>query len=317
MFNYKYLVMALLAVSCGTKETAESATITLKDGTKEPLAVLPVLSEELATPESVGVRNGEIFIANIGGNPGASPKLGYLTRIDNNEEVTHLFKNQLDDPKGFVFLTDSIILISDHPNVKLLNIETEKVIATLPIAAGFLNDMVRLDAYNALLSDTGTGNIHRITVNEDYTALAMYTFPNIKENGINGMAFDGVTRTLYFVTSTFGGDATKGHIFQGTLSADFSQLTDIQQWGSEQLGAGGLDGIVIRGNALIVSDWGAGGSENSAEIFGFNRQTKELHFTINGNITSVADFALDYNMLYLPEFSKNRVQKINLDKYLP
>lgn len=314
MSNYKYLILGLVLASCTSQVTKESVTLTMGDQmVKIPLHT--IVEEGLTIPESVTIHKDTAYVANIGGAPMQSLQQGYIAKVTKGE-VTKLLEGKLDDPKGFVFLTDNIILVSDHPSVKLVDLSTQEILASVSLEAGFLNDMVKLNDYTALLSDTGSGLIHRISVDTNYSTLTLSVFEGVQENGINGLAFDKNNNTLFFVTSTFGGDATKGHIFEAKLNEDFSTITSIEQWSTPQIGAGGLDGVVLEGDTIIISDWGKDGAENASKIYAYNIPTRELKFTIEGNITSVADISLHQGKLYLPEFLKHKITKIDLKKYL-
>ena len=311
--------------ACGQKEavveeavvtTENLSTVSINDGTttvEANITSYPI--DGLSTPESVVVRNGAIYVANIGGNPFESAGKGFIAEYKNNT-TKQLFLGLLDDPKGFAFLDDDTIIVSDHPNVKIVKISTGTVLATLAIdAPGFMNDLILLDNTTALVSDTGKGLVHKISISADMTSLSYVTVAGINENGINGLAFDAPTKTLYFVTSTFGGDATRGHIFQATLNADFTTASALTKWNVDQLGAGGLDGLALVNGKLIVSDWGANGANNAAYLYVFNAD-KSLALSVNGMISGVADITVDNGIVYLPEFTQSQVSSVDLKKYL-
>ena len=326
-----FITLAALSLAfitaCGQKEavtavkevavtTENLATVSINDGTTTVEANVSTYAiDGLSTPESVVVRNGAMYVANIGGNPFESAGKGFIAEYKNNA-TKKLFLGLLDDPKGFAFLDNDTIIVSDHPNVKILKISTGKVVATLPIdAPGFMNDIVLLDKTTALLSDTGKGLVHKISISADMTSLSYVTVAGINENGINGMAFDQKTKTLYFVTSTFGGDATRGHIFQATLNADYTTASALTKWNTEQLGAGGLDGLALVNGKLVVSDWGVGGANNMAHLYVFNAD-RSLAITVNGMISGVADITVVNGIVYLPEFTRSQVSSVDLKKYL-
>lgn len=319
----KYTSLALSIVyitGCGQKKEVSTIepikTVSINNGTTTVDGTITTHNiTELSTPESVVVRNNTIYVANIGGNPGASVGEGFITEYKNNT-TKHLFVGLLDDPKGFAFLNDDTIIVSDHPNVKILQISTGTVLATLAInTPGFLNDVVLIDNTTALISDTGKGLVYKISISKDMTTLSYVVVTGIIENGINGLAFDNATSTLYFVTSTFGGDVTRGHVFQATLNNDYTTASNLSQWNTDILGAGGLDGLVLINGKLIVSDWGVGGNPNAAHIYVFNSD-RSLALTINGMITSVADITIDNSIVYLPEFTQNQITSIDLTTHL-
>ena len=313
--------------ACGQKETVEAVkevalttenktTVSINNGTTTVEANVSTYAiDGLSTPESVVVRNGAIYVANIGGNPGESAGKGFITEYKNNT-TKQLFLGLLDDPKGFAFLDDDTIIVSDHPNVKIIKISTGTVLATVAIdTPGFMNDLVLLDNKTALVSDTGKGLVYKVSIPANKASLSYVTVAGITENGINGLAFDKKTKTLYFVTSTFGGDATRGHIFQATLNADYTTASALTKWNTDQLGAGGLDGLALVNGKLVVSDWGVNGAKNAAHLYIFNAD-RSLALTVNGMISGVADIDVVNGIVYLPEFTQNKITSIDLKKYL-
>ncbi len=310
-----------MIVSCGEPQAQSTKKVSfIKGSVTNTLAVNDLPIDGLVTPESVSFHKGVIYVSSIGGNPMESPKKGFFTLREKNQ-TTYLFEGLLDDPKGFAFLDDDTIIVSDHPTVKILKISTGAVVATLPIdAPGFMNDLVAIDANTFLVSDTGKGLLYKVLVNNEKTSLSYTPVTGITENGINGLIYDAPSLTLYFVTSTFGGDATRGHIFEAKLNEDFSAVTSLVKWDTPQIGAGGLDGLDLmlakNKTYLVVSDWGTG-AENGAKIFGYDLATKTLSFTIEGDITAVADIDINKkNVLFMPEFTQNRITTINLSKAL-
>ncbi len=293
---------------------------TNSNGYKANLEAFRYDLEYLSTPESVVVHGGNIYVSNIGGQPGQSPDMGFITKFDGKDNVKLCDEITLNDPKGFAFIGNDYLLISNHPNitlVKTMEEDTCSVVQSTPIygGAGFLNDVVLLNNNIALVTDTGKGLIYKITINETFTEFKIETLTGINHNGINGVTYDPNTSTLFFVTSTFGGDATIGDLYSVQLDNNFNISSDITKWNDKQIGAGGLDGIaLIHENKLVLSDWGKDGGENSAMLYIYDIPTKSLTVTISGDITSTADITVNKDMIYLPEFSKNRISTIDTSK---
>lgn len=303
-------------VACGDNNTQEKTQRTAKVIQGEnttTVAIDKLKMDSLLIPESVAVHNGGIYTANIGGSPSASPLKGFITQLQKGRS-TNLFLGLLDDPKGFGFLDNDTIIVSDHPNVKILKISTGEVIFTMPIKnPGFLNDLVMIDEQTGLLTDTGKGLIYKLSVSDDFTSVSYSIVNGIKENGINGIVYNSSTKKVYFVTSTFGGDSSRGHIFELTSSNNFDSVT-VTQWNLPQQGAGGLDGVAFYKNYLVISDWGVNGEENTSKIFGYDLNSRSLAFTIEGELTSIADITINKGKIYLPEFLKHEVSVIDLSK---
>ncbi|MGR6830806.1 hypothetical protein ACU5EH_23395 [Aliivibrio salmonicida] len=278
------------------------------DGTFVNLPIKTVFSN-LSTPESVTLNGNKQYISNIGGNPGESNGLGFIN-LGNNTYI-----NNLDDPKGMAIIDDGHhAILSDHPNVKLINLDTAEVVQTLPImSAGFLNDAVALSSTSALISDTGTGDVYQIKLlNGNITYSKFITASELNGNGVNGLLFDKETSILYLVTSTFGGNLAQGHIYQTMLNETSERTGNIEQWSIDILGNGNLDGMALKNGKLMISDWE--NDDSSSSIFIFDINTKEQVYKISGNFNSPADIALDQdtNILYIPEFNENIVSSINM-----
>ncbi|MFB1077182.1 hypothetical protein [Photobacterium damselae] len=268
----------------------------------------------LSTPESVTLYKDDVYITNIGGDPGNSIGLGYIQKNNN------IIIKDLDDPKGMVIFNNGKYgLLSDHPNVKLIDLINNKVIYTLKIKdSKFLNDTVLISNNTFLVSDTGNGNIYRVDFNEEYKSISysiMFTESQLGGNGINGMAFDSNTNMLYLVTSSFGGNTNQGHIYEVRLNEDYSIIDNIEKWSNAIIGNGNLDGIIIRDNYLIISDWEKG--EQAASIRIFNINSKKELYRISGNFKSAADININKDsILLIPEFTENKVSTINLKSIL-
>ncbi|MGL5335848.1 MAG: hypothetical protein ACRC9R_06845, partial [Enterovibrio sp.] len=251
---------------------------------------------------------GSLFISNIGGAPLNSPNLGFLS-LNNNIPVI----SNLDDPKGMAFLDQELAILSDHPNVKLVNTRTNQVLFSLPINnAGFLNDVVGLSTTTALLSDTGTGNVYRIEKTNENTLIStmFINAADLNGNGVNGLLFRN--NTLFLVTSSFGGDQRQGHLYRVELDNNFQQVGNIIRLSEDIIGNGMLDGLAANDRMLFVSDWESG--ESPASIFAFDLEGMNLLYTISGNFASPADISIDRagRTIYIPEFNNNRVSTLNV-----
>ncbi len=232
------LLCACFITACDSEETKpisfEKTTIaTAASGTSSQLAIFDTFTG-LSTPESVTLANNKVYISNLGGNPGASMGMGFLNQNDMR------FISGLDDPKGMAIIENGRFgILSDSPNVKLIKLATGDIIHTLPISdAQFLNDVVSLSDTEVLISDTATGNIHKINIinNELVYAGVLITADQLNGNGINGLAYDPLGRILYMVTSAFGGDEMQGHIYQVQLTDSLALAGDIVRWSSQKLG---------------------------------------------------------------------------------
>ncbi len=312
------LLCACFLTACDNNETKpisiEKTTMaTTASGASSTLPIFDTFTG-LSTPESVTLANNKVYISNLGGNPGNSMGLGFLNQNDIR------FISELDDPKGMAVIENGRFgVLSDNPNVKLINLTTGEIVHTLPISgAQFLNDAVTLSDTEVLISDTATGNIHKISIidNELVYAGVLITADQLNGNGINGLAYDPLGRILYMVTSAFGGDEMQGHIYQAQLTDSLALAGDIESWSSQKLGNGNLDGLVLKGNNLIISDWES--DTQPARIFIYAIDTKQEISRLEGNFYSPADITLNptTNVLLIPQFTKNIVSEVDISSLL-
>ncbi len=301
---------SLIIMGCSSDDKYQTIYTTVKQPNGYVFELpIETMYKGLSTPESITIHNSDIYVSNIGGTPGESHNLGFLTKNGKKELIG------LDDPKGMAIIANGkFAVLSDHPNIKLINLESMEVVQTLPVAsAGFLNDVVSLSDNTALVSDTGTGNVYKVEFLGQTISYSIFiTSQQLNGNGVNGLDFDSSSSTLYLVTSSFGGNPLQGHIYQANLDSDLNLVSQVNQLGPSILGNGNLDGIVVEDGKLIISDWE--NEVNKSSIFVFDIKSNSLSYVISGNFNSAADIALDNSKnLYIPEFKSGVVAKINLD----
>lgn len=312
------VLCAFLLNACDDDETkfinfGKTTTATTASGVSSALPIFNTFTG-LSTPESVSLANNKVYISNLGGKPGVSMGMGFINQNDMR------FIEGLDDPKGMAIIDNGRFgVLSDDPNVKLINLVTGQVVHTLPIStAQFLNDAVTLSDTQVLISDTGTGNIHKINIvnNELIYAGIFITAAQLNGNGVNGLAYDPASRTLYMVTSTFGGNQAQGHVYQTQLTASLQLVGNIERWSNQKLGNGNLDGLALKGNNLIISDWES--NTQPARIFIYAIDTRRERSRLQGSFSSPADIALNprNNVLLIPQFNDNVVSEVNISSLL-
>ncbi|UJZ96596.1 hypothetical protein IHC87_21215 (plasmid) [Photobacterium damselae subsp. damselae] len=304
---------SLTTIGCSPDDKNQITYTTVKQSNGKDFEIpIETVYKDLSTPESVTINSHDIYISNIGGSPSESLNLGFLTK--NGKKVL----TGLDDPKGMAIIADGkFAVLSDHPNIKLIDLESMSVVQTLPVdSAGFLNDAVPLSEKTALVSDTGTGNVYKVEFsNQSISYSTFITSYQLNGNGVNGLAFDSSSRILYLVTSSFGGNPNQGHIYKVSLDSDLNLVSQVNQLIPSILGNGNLDGIAVKDGKLIISDWE--NDMNNSSIFIFDLSSNSLSYVISGNFNSAADIALDDNKnLYIPEFKSGIVAKINLESLL-
>ncbi len=294
------------------------------------LAFLPVLANAqvknlpltgLQTPESVKINNEKLYVSNLG-NPDA-PADGFIIKADTDgKNQKTLLKGQLDSPKGFAFLTGGIVLIADQVNsgktagnLVLADLDNDKIIAKTTVAdSKFLNDVAYIGGNKFMVTDTGAGKIYEVTVNEGAKSVSYKLF-NDKTVGPNGIVFDEDGQRLFVAGSTFGGDAKGGQVYKIDLKT--KEMKNILK--IDQLGTGALDGIYYDDNfgTLYVSDWGKG--DGNSVIFELNPIPYGSYIvteTYKPGFTDVADFDIYKDVIYAPEFTKNKVSTVALGESL-
>ena len=204
--------------------------------------------EGFSHPESVFILGDDIFVGNVGEKlePLSKDNDGFISKLDKNGNLVELkFLQNLHAPKGMNTI-NGILYVVDIDVLKGFDLKSKKEVFNLPIKnAIFLNDIVVLNG-DLLVSDTGTGIIHKI----DVKTASYETFVKLDSafGGPNGLLLDKDNNRLIAVGYDPNGKA-KGSI----VSIDLKSKKQVAL--SEPLGA--LDGVAFAKNGdLLVSDWG-------------------------------------------------------------
>ncbi|MFN4224892.1 MAG: hypothetical protein ACK4HR_01145 [Hyphomonas sp.] len=178
---------------------------------------------------------GGYFISNIG--PGEAEALdsnGYITRLNADGTIANArFAAGLHGPAGLV-VHDGVLYAADRDGVALIDAVTGEVKGKVAVeGAQFLNDMTVFRG-DVLVSDSGTGAIHRITPG----GAQMFAW-SADWAGLNGILGDG--DRLLLATMTGG------------------KLIEVRSADSEHVIATGMtdaDGIgLVPGGGYLVSSW--------------------------------------------------------------
>lgn len=252
-------------------------------------------------PESVFVIGEDVFVGNVGEKlePLSKDKDGFISKLDKSGKVVEMkFLSNLHAPKGMNTI-NGVLYVVDIDVLKGFDLASKKEVLNLPIkGAIFLNDIVVLDNENLLVSDTGTGIIHKVNVKaEKYE-----TFVEVdsKFGGPNGILLDSANNRLITVGYDPNGKA-KGSIVGIDLKSKKQSAL------SEPLGA--LDGVVWAKNGdLLVSDWG----ENlQGVVYRLDKQGKiqKLDLPV---MKGPADMVSDGENLWIPRMAEGKVLRIPL-----
>lgn len=254
-----------------------------------------------ASPESIYGNKHGIFVSNVGKEllPLEKDNDGFISKLDSNGNVIEKkFISNLNAPKGMNSI-DDILYVADIDTIKGFDLNNKKEVFNLPIKnAVFLNAIEILDNNTLLVSDTGTGIIHVIDINNN----KYDTFVKLdsKFGGPNGLLLDKNNNRLIVVGYDPAGKS-KGSV----VAIDLNNKKQLAI--TKPLGA--LDGIVFAKNGdMLVSDWG---EDLKGVIYRIDK---------NGNVKTIkmdfmqgpADMFSDGKNLWIPKMAESKILKVNL-----
>lgn len=254
-----------------------------------------------ASPESIYGNKHGIFVSNVGKEllPLEKDNDGFISKLDSNGNVIEKkFISNLNAPKGMNSI-DDILYVADIDTIKGFDLNNKKEVFNLPIKnAVFLNAIEILDNNTLLVSDTGTGIIHVIDINNN----KYDTFVKLdsKFGGPNGLLLDKNNNRLIVVGYDPAGKS-KGSV----VAIDLNNKKQLAI--TKPLGA--LDGIVFAKNGdMLVSDWG---EDLKGVIYRIDK---------NGNVKTIkmdfmqgpADIFSDGKNLWIPKMAESKILKVNL-----
>ncbi|WP_394986145.1 ATP-binding protein [uncultured Helicobacter sp.] len=264
-------------------------------------AAQPQHIEGFSHPESVFVNKNEVYVSNIGEklDPMAKDNDGFISKLDKSGKVVELkWLTNLNAPKGMNVIGNTLYVV-DIDTLKGFDIKSKKEVLNIPVSgAVFLNDIVVLDKNTILVSDTGTGIIHKF----DLAKKKYETFTKLDSAyaGPNGLLLDTKKKALIVVGYDPAGKQ-KGSVVSIDLKS--KKATKI----TEPLGA--LDGVVMAKNGdLLVSDWG---EKMQGVIYRVDSKggVSKIDFEIMGG---PADMYSDGVSLWIPRMADKKVSKIDL-----
>jgi DNA-binding beta-propeller fold protein YncE len=241
----------------------------------------------LLVPESVlYYPSGKVlFVSNIDGEPGAKDKKGSISKMAVDGTIMKLdWADELSAPKG-MGIYNQILYVADVDEVVAIDLKTGKVSRRIPIkGAEFLNDISISKKGLVYVSDSKTGNIHRI----DKGIVSIFLG---KQAGVNGLLAMG--DDLYLVR--------KGELWKADKNRKLRKIAS----GMDE----STDGIEPAGNKnFLVSCW-------SGVIYYVKADGhKEKILDTRAEKISSADIGYDSkeNILYVPTFYGNKVEAYQL-----
>lgn len=206
--------------------------------------------EGFASPESVFVDEDFIYVSNIGtkADPLGKDGDGFISKLDKNAKVVDKsFASKLNAPKGMARL-DNRLFVVDIDTLYAFDVRNKKELLKINInGAVFLNDIAVLDANTLLISDTGTGIIHRINLG-DNSVNEFYRLDLSQFGGGNGLAID--TKNNALIIASYHPDGVSGDkvIRLNLANKNIETLIDTK---------GAYDGVAVLENGdILVSSWG-------------------------------------------------------------
>jgi hypothetical protein len=275
----------------------------------EPPASVPVwkVSDGISTPESVlyDATTDRYLVSNINGSPTAVDNNGYITEISPDGKVTKpkfieggAGKTKLDAPKG-TGIYGGVLYVSDITFVRKFDAKTGAPKGDIPIKDSvFLNDIAIAPDGRVFVSDSGM---------------------KVGEKGLEPAGGDAVyvidkAGKVKTIAKAKDLAAPNGLLVVGkkllcvTLGADevytFNDKGEMED--VTHLPKGGLDGIVMSGDNLLISSW-----QGSAVYRGKLGGTFEQ---VLYSVKSPADIGFDSkrSRVLVPHFTENSVEAFDL-----
>ncbi|WP_417903942.1 YncE family protein [Campylobacter sp. LH-2024] len=253
------------------------------------------------SPESVFVDKNAMYVSNVGKKlePLAKDHDGFISKLDKNGKILeYKFLNDLDAPKGMMEI-GNILYVVDIDTLKGFDLSTKKEVFNLPIkGAIFLNDIEKLNDKTLLISDTGTGIVHKVDLKtKKYDELLKL---DLKEyGGPNGLFLH---QNLLYIAGYDPSGVSGGVV----LSYDLKNKK-IQVIRSEKEP---YDGIVLKNNILYVSSWG---KDLKGVIYALNLKNKSVKKLDLPFMKGPADIFLDKNNLWIPKMAEGKILKVELE----
>lgn len=241
----------------------------------------------LANPESVVFDPvTKSFLISNAGN-------GSIVSMDSTGTYHKFIHSGLNKPRGMK-LVASNLYVSDDTRVHIIDVPTRKITRTYPIAgAGMLNDIETDDAGNIYVSDTRGDALYIIDPSSGKAD--KFTTPQMKAP--NGIHFDRPRKQMFIVCLTkhspilsFDIVNREFSIFKETMYSDLDGIV------SDELGR------------IYFTSW------NERAIY-MIPQEQNRFILFHKDIDSPADlyWHAPGNELIVPQFQKNRLQRIPLD----
>ncbi len=258
-----------------------------------------------SSPESVIVKNNNIYVSNVGKElkPTLKDGDGFISKLDINGKITDLhFIDDLDAPKGMEII-DNTLYVADIDALKAFDLKTKKKLFSIVFkGVKFLNDIEVKDKKTLFISASDANIIFEVNLkNKSYKKLVDLKVPN-------GLFYeDGVLYVAQLGSSPKSMFDAKGSLYKIDLT-NKNKLTKLARF------KGILDGVWKINNKIYVSDWVS--MKKTGIIRIYDLKTKKESILKLEPFLGAADFWIDEvsNKLYLPQMLGNKLSIIELNQ---
>ena len=310
---YRFILLAVVAIS--TTVFAQNRDMTTGPSTgiflpeeKAPqgvkvLQAVNIRIAGLSQPDSITVRKGMLYVANLGKGK------GFITVSDTNGgNARKIMQNVLRNPRGMGFFSDTMLLVADSPSLKVIDVQNNRVVAELTVAeAGLLNDIAVINNNTAIVSDSMKNSIYLVRFNGTTITTTPIAGLNGSVVGVDSLYY--ANNKIYIATSKRA-DGASGSIHTATLNKDMTSATLSPALTAGPIGTGFLSGIYVKGGKILVGDH-ANAAQGKGNFYTFDEASKKPLISSGGR-TAIGDFGMsEDDWLYIPEVSANRVIRLH------
>jgi hypothetical protein len=261
-----------------------------------------------ASPESVVVAGGDVFVSNLGIKlePTARDGDGFISHLDRQGNIKTLkWAEKLNGPKGMI-VVDGVLYVADLDRVLGFRVRDGKPVFSLDMATTgsvFLNGFARYDNRRLLLSATDINKVFIVDLpKKSFSEMPFDTPPK----GPNGMKKAGNHLMLveWGTDSQPNGKVKRYRLdgFQATLDKTY-----------EPIPTGYFDGIVDLGaNRWLISNWVK--FEPAGILHLLDTRTAKLSLVeMKSPVAGPADIFLDdAGKLWLPGMMEGKVYRMGV-----
>ncbi len=242
--------------------------------------IFSLLIENFDTPESIFFDGEFAYVSCINGSPTKKDGNGYIAKIKKNGQIVKKdFIKGLNAPKG-IYGSGKYLFLTDIDKVCVYD-KDGNFIDSLPVVepkGSFLNDIFVFDSV-VLVTDSKNNYVYRVIFKDNKLKLKkVYNVPG----GPNGIFCED---NNVYIATWGSGEIIKYDIDFQSKKIVFSGLSE-------------LDGLHVENGIITVSSWDG----NIYQIIDGKK------IVLIQNLVSPADFFLKDLIIFIPEFTENRIK---------